>query len=382
MQQEIASKHFTHVLTKMINNKSTHSTIKFRIAEVVSQLRDSFKRDPSLKPMEDAFQEISRTHPNLLTPQIPEKQKMNEIDKIKEENDLKAALQLSLEEDKKNTQQQQQEKEQEQKQQESNAPKSDQSATAPKSGQSATASTVSRVKALFDLTSYDPEELSFQKGDIITVLESVYKDWWRGSLRGKIGIFPLNYVTPLKDPTFEETAKEAEKESEIFDQYKNVERLLSLLSTTNSHSNNQQLIDNEEIQRLYNQITPLRPKLGPLIEKYASKKDEYLLLNEKLSDSERVYNDLMDASVAQYKETQRIQYPPNQIPDAPYYPSEQAQRQSTGYQYQTDSFSQSQYGYPNNSYPRNYPQQQQQQQQQPQPQPQQQQPYQYQPFPQ
>ena len=67
-----------------------------------------------------------------------------------------------------------------------------------------TAATVSRVRALFDFQPTEPGELQFRKGDVIAVLESVYKDWWKGSLRGQTGIFPLNYVEKLSDPTQEE----------------------------------------------------------------------------------------------------------------------------------------------------------------------------------
>jgi signal transducing adaptor molecule len=37
-------------------------------------------------------------------------------------------------------------------------------------------------------------ELSFEKGDIIKVVDRNYKDWWRGQLKGRTGIFPVNYV--------------------------------------------------------------------------------------------------------------------------------------------------------------------------------------------
>ena len=73
-----------------------------------------------------------------------------------------------------------------------------------------TAATVSRVRALFDFQPSEPGELQFRKGDIIAVLESVYKDWWKGSLRGQTGIFPLNYVEKLQDPTREELEREAQ----------------------------------------------------------------------------------------------------------------------------------------------------------------------------
>ena len=76
------------------------------------------------------------------------------------------------------------------------------------------------------------------------MLESVYKDWWKGSLRGQTGIFPLNYVEKLSDPTSEELQREAQVEAEVFAEIKNVEKLLTLLSTSSSDLNIQ---DNEEI---------------------------------------------------------------------------------------------------------------------------------------
>ena len=118
-------------------------------------------------------------------------------------------------------------------------------ATAPKPVPSGTtAATVSRVRALYDFQPSEAGELQFRKGDIIAVLESVFKDWWKGSLRGQTGIFPLNYVEKLSDPTPEELQREAHMEAEVFAEIKNVEKLLTLLSTSSSELNVQ---DNEEI---------------------------------------------------------------------------------------------------------------------------------------
>jgi hypothetical protein len=47
--------------------------------------------------------------------------------------------------------------------------------------------------------SHRSRRADIQKGDIIEVLESVYKDWWKGTLRGQIGMFPLNHVEKLAD---------------------------------------------------------------------------------------------------------------------------------------------------------------------------------------
>jgi signal transducing adaptor molecule len=135
-----------------------------------------------------------------------------------------------------------------------------------------TAATVSRVRALFDFQPSEPGELQFRKGDVIAVLESVYKDWWKGSLRGQTGIFPLNYVEKLQDPTQDELRKEAQIEAEVFGEIKNVEKLLALLSTSSGDLN---VRDNEEITSLYHSTLAIRPKLIELIGKYTQKKGAY-----------------------------------------------------------------------------------------------------------
>jgi signal transducing adaptor molecule len=142
----------------------------------------------------------------------------------------------------------------------------------PPAVQGTTAATVSRVRALFDFTPSESGELAFRKGDIIAVLESVYKDWWKGSLRGQTGIFPLNYVEKLQDPTTEELEREAHMEAEVFAQIGNVEKLLALLSTNDTGRGD--VRDNEEITELYHSTLAIRPKLIELIGKYSQKKGE------------------------------------------------------------------------------------------------------------
>lgn len=175
-----------------------------------------------------------------------------------------------------------------------------------------TAATVSRVRALFDFQPSEPGELQFRKGDVIAVLESVYKDWWKGSLRGQTGIFPLNYVEKLQDPTPDELQKEAQMEAEVFGQIKNVEKLLALLSTSTGDMSAR---DNEEITELYHSTLAIRPKLIELIGKYTQKKgmekhidgksaanvviDDFQQLNEKFIKARRDYEALLETSMAQ-----------------------------------------------------------------------------------
>jgi signal transducing adaptor molecule len=200
--------------------------------------------------------------PNLQPPSKPQKTQLSDADKRREDEELQEALALSMKEDKIAG-----------RVRASPAQGSSTQAPAPQPAptqQGTTAATVSRVRALFDFTPSEPGELAFRKGDIIAVLESVYKDWWKGSLKGQMGIFPLNYVEKLQDPTREELEREAQMESEVFNQIGNVEKLLALLSTNDSGRGDAR--DNEEITELYHSTLAIRPKLIELIGKYSQKK--------------------------------------------------------------------------------------------------------------
>jgi signal transducing adaptor molecule len=57
--------------------------------------------------------------------------------------------------------------------------------------------TVTRVRALHTFEPSVPGELAFEKGDIIKVTDRAYDNWWRGQLKGRTGIFPVNYVVRI-----------------------------------------------------------------------------------------------------------------------------------------------------------------------------------------
>lgn len=208
--------------------------------------------------------------PNLHPPSKPNKHQITDGDRQKEEEELQMALALSVKDKASTTQ--------------SSSKKSGHATSSAATGSTqvaappqpvpsgTTAATVSRVKALFDFQPSEAGELQFRKGDVIAVLESVYKDWWKGSLKGQTGIFPLNYVEKLSDPTQEELQREAHMEAEVFAEIKNVEKLLTLLSTSSSEPN---VKDNEEITTLYHSTLAIRPKLIELIGKYSQKKGEH-----------------------------------------------------------------------------------------------------------
>jgi signal transducing adaptor molecule len=102
----------------------------------------------------------------------------------------------------------------------------------------------------------------------------VYKDWWKGSLRGQTGIFPLNYVEKLQDPTKEELERDANMEADVFGEIKNVEKLLALLSVGAEGGGRRGEREEEEISELYQRTLSIRPKLIELIARYSQKKGE------------------------------------------------------------------------------------------------------------
>ncbi|KAG7460114.1 hypothetical protein MATL_G00217790 [Megalops atlanticus] len=54
-----------------------------------------------------------------------------------------------------------------------------------------------QVRALYDFTAEEADELGFSAGEVIEVLDQSDSSWWKGRLRGRIGLFPANYIMPL-----------------------------------------------------------------------------------------------------------------------------------------------------------------------------------------
>ncbi|CAK9436374.1 uncharacterized protein LODBEIA_P09320 [Lodderomyces beijingensis] len=315
MKQEIATKSFLQdCLVKKLSDKKLHITVKYRIVEVVEQLSKSFKSDPSLKPVNDAYAQIKKEFPQLIKaqqgPSVPAKQERTQQDKNKEDEELQRVLKLSLQE---------YENEQNLKKQylnskplpETKKAEQEPPASPPGSEETETIATVSKVRAIYDLISYEEDELSFKKGDVITVIESVYRDWWRGSLpNGKIGIFPLNYVTPIVNKSAKELAAEAEQENKLLNvEQKKIDRLLALLSSTNPLQ-----VNEDEVTELYNQVIASRIQLSNLIDKYSVRQEELGVLNNQLTNEVKSYNDLLDQSIANRSKQHHASQSYNQSP--------------------------------------------------------------------
>uniref|UniRef100_A0A8C6PFK3 Osteoclast-stimulating factor 1 n=1 Tax=Nothobranchius furzeri TaxID=105023 RepID=A0A8C6PFK3_NOTFU len=55
-----------------------------------------------------------------------------------------------------------------------------------------------RCKVLFDYQPFNEDELELKVGDVVDIVEEVEEGWWSGSLKGKSGLFPSNFVEELE----------------------------------------------------------------------------------------------------------------------------------------------------------------------------------------
>ncbi|KAI8393993.1 uncharacterized protein BYT42DRAFT_542171 [Radiomyces spectabilis] len=274
VHREISSRSFTNALKKLIQDRSTHESVRKRALEFIQMCSYEFRANASLGLMNEVYHSLRAEGVQFPSPQKPKKEyTQSELDKQKEEEELQLALALSLSESEKRSSYKTKESE--------NAEP-----------------TISRVRALYDFQPTEQGELGFQKGDIIRVIESVYRDWWKGELRGKTGIFPVNYVEKIVDRSPADLMKEAQMEAEVMGEIRNVERLLEMLNTIDPRKDS--FSDDTELQELYNKTLSIRPKLVKLIEKYSLKKEELVALNEQFIQARTMYDRMLGSTIARY----------------------------------------------------------------------------------
>ncbi|KAG6331937.1 hypothetical protein ID866_7151 [Astraeus odoratus] len=264
LHRELASRVFTQGLERLVTDRTTHDKVRKRALSLIAMWTADFENDPSLGVMEECYNNLRAKSPAYPSGYVPAQSP--------------TAAPAGAH----------------------GAASSTSSLPAQTSPAPAPASTpiVTRVRALHTFEATEPGELPFERGDIIRVVDRAYRDWWRGQLRGRTGIFPVNYVEPLPEPTAAELAREAEQEAAVFAQAANVDRLLTLLRGLDSSG--ERLADNEEIQELYRSCMSLRPKIVKLIDKYSQKRTDLIAMNEAFVKARTLFDRMMEESLARH----------------------------------------------------------------------------------
>ncbi|KAI0630726.1 hypothetical protein C8Q77DRAFT_1063507 [Trametes polyzona] len=373
VHREIASRAFTQALEKLVTDRTTHDKVRKRVLSMVAVWTAEFEKDPTLGLMEECYENLKSKGYKFETPNEPPPPDVDDEARRREEEELQRALEISMQDKGGRSQWEAYSLASSSGASGSGAGSSRQGISAapgpsgsssrpgPSSSQTPTyggyvpssatpavsavaqpsptpspvvtapaASSspvsvhstqdsipiVTRVRALHTFEPSEPGELAFEKGDIIKVVDRNYKDWWRGQLKGRTGIFPVNYVEPLPEPTAAEIAREAEQEAAVFAQAANVDRLLTMLRNMDPARDN--LADNEEIQELYRSCMSLRPKIVKLIDKYSQKRADLVSMNETFVKARTIFDRMMEDSLARHTGVYDGRPPYVQAPSQPY----------------------------------------------------------------
>ncbi|KAJ9091688.1 hypothetical protein QFC19_008979 [Naganishia cerealis] len=157
--------------------------------------------------------------------------------------------------------------------------------------------TASRVRAIYPFTTTEKGELSFNKGDVIKVIDRMYDEWYTGAVDGRIGIFPVSYVEPMPDPTPAELAKDAREEARVFAAQGMIvalQRMLDRLDPTRGDR-----LDDPELEELYQKTVALQPEIVGLMKKYSDQKAELEHIHLGFIKAQRQYAQMTQPQVQQ-----------------------------------------------------------------------------------
>merc|ERR1711936_971184 len=161
-----------------------------------------------------------------------------------------------------------------------------------------------QCEVLFPYSKVNDDELELERGQIVTVLSKSLEDpgWWKGSVDGKVGVFPDNFVKIIKKSARKPPLN---KELSIEEKY-DLTSLKKELDLSGQHKNVKQEVkkENNEVQKLEKKSTKRRKeapsvpgpaKVEPKVENKVEPKVESRvesLVETKLTD------DVPDASAA------------------------------------------------------------------------------------
>ncbi|KAJ3091437.1 ESCRT-0 subunit protein hse1 [Quaeritorhiza haematococci] len=316
VHREISSRAFLDGLVRQVSNKSVHEVVRNRILDLIQQWAGLFKSDPSLGFMVDTYNQLKAQNYPFPTEKRPDdaKPKSANRDREREEEELQLALALSLSA------------------QEHNSQKRSTTATPPRKSSSSQQQQIRsspaplfQVRALYDFPGLEEGELRLTRGDIVNVHDSTtFRDWWKGEIGGRVGIFPSNYVEKVVGTVPSEAAGTGSGvtvagEPDVAAESRKIQEFVSILSSIDPHTRGS-LSENERLQQSYQSILLFRPRLIKMIETEKAKQDELLALNDRFTKACSTYHRLMEASLAQYRQPAAPVGVPVGVPQHPQVP--------------------------------------------------------------
>lgn len=170
-----------------------------------------------------------------------------------------------------------------------------------------------KVRALYDFEAAEDNELTFQAGDIIHVIDDSDPNWWKGYGLNKKndGLFPSNFVTAdlSVEPESLRNDNKSNKKVQFFDEQneikketeqviasvdeEKIDRLLHLLNEANPEDPSQ---DTEEMLMLEGQVNQMGPLIDAELERIDRKHAQLTQLSGDLVDAVNLYHTLMRES--------------------------------------------------------------------------------------
>lgn len=112
------------------------------------------------------------------------------------------------------------------------------------------------VMALYDYQEKSPREVSMRKGEILTLLASNHKDWWKVEVNDRQGFVPAAYVKRVDAPLSDSQAELADKPLTVASQQQRLEEQYQYLLQL-GHDRRERLQDSVEAYQLVREANDL-----------------------------------------------------------------------------------------------------------------------------
>ncbi|XP_055598474.1 signal transducing adapter molecule 1 [Uranotaenia lowii] len=314
---EVASREFENEFKKLMQKSQATCSKRLRLC-LKKWAESDFKSDPQLNLIPSLYQKLRSEGHDFSEPSATPKREPpvskdpNVVSSQQEEDDIAKAIELSLKETKSGS---------------GTGASSNQS---PQFGGSSSGGTSSlyptamltsipaveprKVRALYDFEAAEDNELTFQAGEIIFVLDDGDPNWWKGQNQRGEGLFPSNFVSSdlnaepeasgavggkgtKKNVQFsdEQPTNEDDKQGSAGNQTvdideEKIDRLLHLLHEADPEDPS---TDSEEMLRLEQVVNQMGPLIDTELERVDRKHAQLTQLSSDLVEAINLYHTLM-----------------------------------------------------------------------------------------